>query len=302
MFQNWREYINNLLKPKLGQLYQYSPRIMHIPFHYHRLPKITKWPSISLVTPAFRHGDFIETTIKSILDQQYPCLEYVIKDGGSTDNTINILHSYEDKLTYWESTKDTGQSNAINVGFTHTSGDIMAYLNSDDLLLPGSLHYVAHYFENHPEVDLVYGHRILIDENNLEIGRWVIPPHQDKVLPWADYIPQETLFWRRELWEKVGGKIDESFQFAMDWDLLLRFKKIGAKFVRLPRFLGAFRIHPSQKTSAAISDIGVKEMQRLRERELGKEVTYQEINQNIQQYLRIHQCLHVLYTMNLIRY
>ena len=106
----------------------------------------------------------------------------------------------------------------------------MAWLNSDDLLLPGALFYVAEYFRKHPEVDVIYGHRIIINEDNRETGRWVLPPHNDNMLQWADYVPQETMFWRRDLWDKVGGYVDESFQFAMDWELILRFRNAGAVF------------------------------------------------------------------------
>ena len=124
---------------------------------------------------------------------------------------------------------------------------------------------MADYFKTHPTVDAVYGHRILINEFDQEIGRWVMPKHNPRVLAWADYVPQETLFWRRSLWEKVGG-IDESFQFALDWDLLLRFQNAGASIVRLPRFLGAFRVHTQQKTAATIASTGLAEMTRLRKR------------------------------------
>ena len=136
---------------------------------------------------------------------------------------------------------------AINRGFAHSTGDIMAYLNADDLLLPGSLNFVAAYFEAHPDIDVVYGHRVLIDADGAEIGRWVLPPHEDEVLSWADFVPQETLFWRRDMGERAGGAMDESFRFALDWDLLLRFRDAGARFVRLPRFLGAFRCMPIKR-------------------------------------------------------
>jgi glycosyltransferase involved in cell wall biosynthesis len=298
----WLIPIKKVFRPRLGVLYHHKPKPLIIPKRYFHYSTLQKWPTISIVTPAFRHGNFIEATMKSVLDQHYASLEYIVKDGGSNDNTVDILQSYKGQLTYWESTKDSGQSQAINIGFSHTNGDIMAYLNSDDLLLPGALHYVAHYFHTHPEVDVVYGHRVLIDENGLEIGRWILPSHQDEILSWADYVPQETLFWRRSLWEKVGGKIDESFQFAMDWDLLLRFREASAKIVRLPRFLGAFRIHPHQKSSASISSIGVKEMQRLRERVHGRTVEMEEINENLKSFLNVHQRLHVLYYLNLLKY
>jgi hypothetical protein len=151
-------------------------------------------------------------------------------------------------------------------------------------------------------VDVVYGHRVLVDEYGQEIGRWVMPPHDDAVLSWADYIPQETMFWRREIWEKAGGGIDKSFKFAMDWDLILRFREAGAKIVCLPRFLGAFRVHPHQKTSAEISSQGDREMQQLRKRSLGRVVSEAEINQNIKKYLTRHVLYQKLYRAGLLRY
>ena len=129
---------------------------------------------------------------------------------------------------------------------------------------------------------------LLLDEEDREIGRWVLPAHSNDVLSWADFVPQETLFWRRSTWEKAGGRIDEKFRFAMDWDLLLRFRKVGARMVRLPHFLGAFRIHEAQKTSATINEIGQVEMARLRLRELGREVDHHEIRRALVPYLLAH--------------
>jgi GT2 family glycosyltransferase len=201
-----------------------------------------------------------------------------------------------------ESTRDAGFADGLNRGFRHATGEILAYLNSDDLLLPGALNYVLKYFEDHPDVDVVYGHRVVIDEYNAEIGRWVLPPHDDQVLSWADYVPQETLFWRRRIWEKVGGGIDESFRFAIDWELLLRFRDAAAKMVRLPRFLGGFRVHPHQKTSKEMADIGVAEMDRLRERCHGRRVMTSEINRALRPYFRRHFVYHKLYRLGILRY
>ena len=133
-------------------------------------------PLFSIVTPSFNQGQFLEETIRSVLDQNYPRLEYVIQDGGSTDESVKVIEKYRGRLAHAESRKDKGQGHAINLGFAHaTKGDIMAYLNSDDLLLPGSLNYVAAYFERHPKVDVVYGHRVVINEGSREIARWVLP-------------------------------------------------------------------------------------------------------------------------------
>src|SRR5439155_11875113 len=118
-----------------------------------------------------------------------------------------------------------GQAHAINLGFRHATGEILAYLNSDDLLLPGALAYVANHVVRHPEVGVVYGHRVVIDADGREVGRWVLPPQDDASLVWDDYVPQETMFWRRRAWERVGARLDETFHFALDWDLILRFRQ-----------------------------------------------------------------------------
>lgn len=300
--QKVRARINLFLKPKLGELNLYSPRPMNIPSRYTEVKTKTSLPKISVVTPSFNHGQFLERTINSIVNQNYPDLEYIIQDGKSTDQTLNIIKNYEPKIKHWASVKDNGQSHAINMGFEHATGEIMAYINSDDMLLPGTLHYVGKYFAAHPNIDVIYGHRILVNENDLEIGRWVLPPHDDQILSWADYIPQETLFWRRSLWEKVGSRIDENFQFAMDWDLILRFREVGANFARVPRFLGVFRIHLNQKTSSQLFEKGIAEMERLRERYHGRSVSNLEIQRATKKYLNHHVLYHKLYRLGLLRY
>jgi glycosyltransferase involved in cell wall biosynthesis len=255
---------------------------------------------MSIVTPSFNHVSYLAHTMDSVLDQQHPNLEYIVQDGGSRDGTRDLLMRYADRLTSWDSCRDRGQAHAINKGFAKTSGEIMAYLNSDDLILPGALAYVSQYFLDHPDVDVVYGHRVLIDPDGMEVGRQVLPPHITDVLRWADYVPQETLFWRRSIWDRAGSAIDESFQFAMDWDLLLRFVEADARIVRLPRFLGAFRVQPSQKTQACWN-VGEQEMFRLRARVLGRDVVYPEINANISEYLRQHRRYQRLYRLGLFR-
>lgn len=283
-----RHRLRAIFSFRLGHLVQHGPKALRLPAHYARSIHVKHPPKISIVTPSFKQAEYIERTIKSVLDQNYPNLEYYVQDGGSQDGTEDILRSYTDKLTGWESRPDSGQSHAINLGMQKTTGEIMAWLNSDDILLPGALAYISDYFSRHPDVDVIYGHRILIDEHDQQIGRWMLPAHDNDVLSWSDFIPQETLFWRRSIWEKVGGQIDESFRFAMDWDLLIRFRDAGARFARLPRFLGGFRIHMRQKTSAEISGIGIQEMIRIRERLLGRVPTDAEIYMAILPYLRMH--------------
>lgn len=280
---------------KLGHLRQHSPKSMLLPSGYRLEPPYDGNLKISIVTPSFEQCDYIEHTIKSILDQRYKNLEYFIQDGGSTDGTKRILNKYSNMLSSVESKKDQGQANALNLGFSKSSGEIMAWLNSDDLLLPGSLNYVANFFENNPDVDVVYGDRILINESDKEIGKWVLPrKHDEVVLSWADYIPQETVFWRRRIWEKAGGYIDESFHFAMDWDLLLRFQKVGAKIIHVSRFLGAFRIHTVQKSIAQMPTLGASELARIRIQEHGRLPSEEEIDAVVYPFLKKHRLTHYL--------
>ena len=274
------------LGPRLGVLHQHAPAPLRMPAMTAQVP--TPAPKISIVTPSFGQATFIERTLKSVIGQDYPNLEYFVQDGGSQDGTVEILERYAGKLTGWTSLRDNGQSQAINRAFARTNGEIMAWLNSDDILFPGALACVADYFAKHPDIDVIYGHRVLIDEKDREIGRWILPMHEDYVLSWADFVPQETLFWRRGIWEKAGGSIDESFRFAMDWDLLLRFRDAGARFARVPAFLGGFRVHAQQKTTAGISDIGFAEMDRLRNRALGRVPTHFEIRKALARYMLRH--------------
>jgi glycosyltransferase involved in cell wall biosynthesis len=257
-------------------------------------------PVIAIVTPSYNQAAFLPRTVESVLQQNYPRLEYVVQDGDSTDGTGAVLYRYLRRLTHCESRPDRGQAEAINLGFGHTTGEIMAYLNSDDLLLPGALAAVAGCFAAHPEVDVVYGHRIIIDDHDREVGRWVLPPHDGQALLWLDYVPQETLFWRRRLWEQVGGRLDEDLQFALDWDLLIRFQQAGARFVRLPRFLAAFRVHPAQKTNARLVEVGAREVRWLRERCHGPAVSEQDVQRHVGPYLRRQAYYHALHRLGLL--
>ena len=261
---------------RLGVLHQHAPQPFSVPPPPLRALPASP-PVISIVTPSWQQAAYLPATMDSVLSQAYPNLQYIVMDGGSTDGSKEIIQQRAAHLTHWQSAKDGGQSKAIHAGFAHATGDIMAWLNSDDLYLSNTLAYVAHYFAHHPEVDAVYGHRALINPVGHEIGRWYLPPHDGTMLLWADYIPQETWFWRRRIYEKCGG-IDPSKQFAMDWDLLLRMQHAGAIIHRLPAFLGCFRVHDSQKSQAIIHDVGAAEGSALRQRELGPHFTQTELN------------------------
>jgi Glycosyl transferase family group 2 len=176
----------------------------------------------------------------------------------------------------------------------------MAYLNSDDTLLPGTLAYVANYFLARPDVDIVYGHRVFIDRDGLEVGRAVLPAHHGQTLRYADFIPQETMFWRRRVWQAVGP-IDENFHYALDWDFLLRAQEKGFKFVRLPRFLACFRIHDQQKTAATYA-VGDREMRGLRLRSLGFSPTPMQIRRAIAPYVLRQIAYHWSYKLGLLKH
>ncbi len=256
---------------QIGILRHYAPRALQWD---ERLPgprlPAAALPQVAIVTPSYGQDRFIERTLRSVLEQAYPKLVYVVQDGGSKDRSAEIIAGYAPQLHHWESVRDQGQADAIKRGFVHMAAQlapdaIMAWLNSDDLLAPGSLRFIAEYFNRHPHVDVVYGHRIIIDDQDRDVGRWIMPRHNSATLEWIDYVPQETLFWRKRAWDLVGG-IDPSFQFALDWDLLARFQQAGCRMVRVPYFLGAFRVHPEQKTSQAIHTTGADEMRCIRTR------------------------------------
>jgi glycosyltransferase involved in cell wall biosynthesis len=287
------------LRPQLWTYEQYSSRRLRFPPQYRLEKAPDDPPRIALVTPSLNHGDFIRATVDSVLQQKYPQLAYIVQDGASTDDTIKVLESYGDKLR-WRSEPDAGQANAINRGFREVAGDIMGYLNSDDTLAPGTLAYVARAFRNDPKLDVVYGHRIYIDIDGLEVGRCILPLHDQDTLKWADYIPQETLFWRRRVWEAVGP-IDESFNFALDWDFLLRAQAAGFCFKRLPRFLACFRVHDRQKTTA-MTRLGIDEMRRLRVQYLGELPGKYEIRRAIARYMLWQMLFNWMYKLGLARY
>lgn len=227
-----------------------------------------------------------------------------ITRNSSTPPPSSLLPSPgSPRLLSWTSERDAGQADAIAKGFAKTSGgpdDIMAWINSDDFYLPGALGFVADYFARHPEVDVVYGHRVVVDENSREIGRWFLPKHDAEVLRLNDFVPQETLFWRRRIWDRAGG-IDPAFKFALDWDLLLRFQAAGAKIVRVPYFLACFRIHAAQKTSAQMHDVGQREITLLRERTHGRAFPPQELEKNprLLRYLRKSAFIEFLWKLGL---
>lgn len=260
-------------------------------------------PKFSIVTPSYNQARFLPETMRSVLEQPGLTCEYVVQDGGSNDGSAEYIKSQSGQLHAWASDVDHGQADAIAKGFSKTSGgpdDIMAWINSDDFYLPGALNYVASFFSRHPEIDAIYSHRIVVDGNSREVARWFLPKHDAAVLRLNDFIPQETLFWRRRIWDRVGG-IDPSLKFAMDWDLLLRFQAAGAKIVRVPYFLACFRVHPAQKTSAQMHTVGQAEIDHLRTREQGRFIPPVELEQDprLVRYLRKSAFIEFLWSLGI---
>jgi glycosyltransferase involved in cell wall biosynthesis len=223
-------------------------------------------PKISIVTPSYNQGAFIERTIQSVLNQNYPNLEYIIIDGGSTDGSMEIIKKYQDKLAYWVSEKDRGQAHAINKGFHRATGDIVGWLNSDDEYCSGTLETVAKTFTADNDVDFVFGNRITIDEN----GRILRDERHTRfsfsaLVLYGMIVSQPASFWKRELFEKYGY-LDESKRFCMDYEFFCRIgAHIKAKHIR--KHLARFRRHPSSKSST-IRNVALEEHSRIRERYL----------------------------------
>jgi glycosyltransferase involved in cell wall biosynthesis len=293
-FRRWRQ-------PRLGTLYQHKPVPLRVPDFYYKKKSGLAAPTISLVTPSLNQGRFLAATCESVLSQRYPRLEYIVRDGKSTDESHSVLRNFSDRITAIRIEEDGGQAQAVNLGFAESTGEIMGWLNADDILLPGSLHYVAAFFSQHPDIDLIYSHRVLVDEFGREIGRWILPPFDGEMLRWTDYVPQETMFWRRSLWEKSGGALDEKFTYALDWELLLRFMKHGARVRRVPRFLGGFRVHALQKTQANALTSGAAEIALLLESVHGREVSRGEVSLKRQHYFARSTIYDALYRLGFLR-
>ena len=205
---------------------------------------------VSIVTPSFNQDRYLEETIQSVLSQDYPQIEYMIVDGGSTDSTVDVIKKYEHELAWWISEKDQGQTDAINKGFARAKGNILAWINSDDTFEPGAVTAAVKYLQDHPEVGMVYGDCNYINESGKLIGRFHSAQTNYRLLRQGyTHIPQQTMFFRAELWKEIGP-LDPSFYFAMDYDLWTRIAaRAPIKYVS--QTWANFRLHTAGKTILA---------------------------------------------------
>lgn len=192
----------------------------------------TGWPKITVITPSFQQGRFLEETIRSVLLQAYPNLEYMIFDGGSTDESVSIIEKYSKWVTYWVSEKDDGQAAVINDGFKRSTGEILAWVNSDDALLPNSLVKVASYFQNQPDWQWLYGRAKIINENSEQMhdAYWV-QKWEAKLFLSRDIMVQPAVFWRRSLWQ-AAGLLETNYNWGFDWEWFIR-----ASYVAEPHYV-----------------------------------------------------------------
>jgi glycosyltransferase involved in cell wall biosynthesis len=207
-------------------------------------------PKISIITPSYNQGQFLEETISSVLSQDYPNLEYIVIDGGSKDQSVDIIRKYASSLTYWISEKDSGQSEALNKGFKRATGDIVTWLNSDDVYLPGTLLKIAKHFTENPESTLLHGKTIVFGEGLKDEERGA--PEEELASLYLAYIPfpQPSSFFRRHVLTELGY-LDESLQYGMDFDLLARIA-LNYRIDRSTEIFSRYRIHPASKSNNAM--------------------------------------------------
>ena len=206
------------------------------------------YPKITVVTPSYNQGQYLEQTIKSVIGQNYPNLEYIVMDGGSTDQSVSIIERYERYLAYWVSAPDGGQSRAIAKAFDMATGDIVAWLNSDDIYLPGTLQKLSEAYNANLSAEWWIGNTFTINPQNHVVKRWYArPTNLQKLLYSGMPAAQPSTFWKRETYVELGG-LDANMQFCFDYDLNIRFAQRASPFI-ITSFLSAFRFHPTSKTS-----------------------------------------------------
>jgi glycosyltransferase involved in cell wall biosynthesis len=205
-------------------------------------------PKLSIVTPSFNQGRFLEETILSVLNQNYPNLEYLIIDGGSTDNSVEIIKRYEARLTYWVSEPDRGQVHALNKGLERATGTYFAFINSDDLYLPGIFSELVNCFRENPDCQWLCGDTIFFGEGHqTRLYPAIVPRSAAQALSWLAHCPQPGMFWRREL---VASGFSENWPYDFDHEMYVRLLLAGHKCWHISLPVAAYRLHASSKTVA----------------------------------------------------
>lgn len=216
-------------------------------------------PKISIVTPSFNQGQYLEETILSVLGQNYANMEYIIMDGGSSDNSVEIIKKYEKHLTHWVSEKDGGQASAINKGFEISTGDILCWLNSDDYFLPGTLQWISEKLDVSKKQMLLGNSFHFIDGVSDAWGSDVPGFYAKYNLKLYDYVIQPSSFWTRKTWEQTGN-LNNAMYFAFDWDWYIRALNFGTEIMTTGRYLSSYRIHKTHKTRSGgmqrVNEIG----------------------------------------------
>lgn len=205
-------------------------------------------PKISIITPSFNQGHYLEETILSILGQHYEPLELIIIDGGSTDSSLDVIRKYQDHISYWISEPDRGQAHALNKGLARATGDIVAYLNSDDLYRPGTFSAVVEYFSNQPECDWLCGDTVMFGEGlEDQLITAEVPKSAAHALSWAYTAPQPGMFWKRDL---LRDGFSEKWRYCFDHELYVRLLLEGHRCEHVKSTFAAYRLHPDSKTVA----------------------------------------------------
>ena len=231
------------------------------------MPDLSDPPKVSIVTPSFNQGRFLEESIRSVLEQDYPNIEYILVDGGSKDNSVEVIKKYQDRFAWWVSEKDSVHADALNKGFSHATGEILAWLNSDDVYFPHAVSEAVEILKSHPGVGMVYGDADLIDDSGATVGRFASKQTSYRqMLRGSVHIPQATTFWRANLWRQIGP-LDLSLFYSFDYDLWVRLAK-ASQILYVPRRWAKFRIHRAGKTIVN-DDRNYPDMLRVLEREGG---------------------------------
>lgn len=201
----------------------------------------------SIITPSFNQAPYLEETILSVSNQNYPNVEHIVIDGGSTDLSQEIIERYKDRFTYWVSEPDNGQSQAINKGFARATGDILLWLNSDDILMPGALDKINDAFNQHPEIEFIHGKSLLFGEGRKEMIVGELLPEMGAHYLATMPFPQPSSYFRKSLWDKIGP-LNEKLHFGMDYEYLVRSVLSGASLLHLNEVLSGYRLHGKSKT------------------------------------------------------